>query len=156
MLARGFLGLLVASLSLAGGGCMMVHERYHIKATSAGSDRAATGDEEGEAEAKAPGTGTDNTNFYRVTITGWTLFATSQYSAGWFDEDAVDSLFGELKGRTVKVDSVDLEGFENRTPANTEKTKDNANEKPSAANILSFRGSACRFLRISDRHTTKG
>lgn len=37
-------------------------------------------------------------NYYRVTITGRTSFTASQFAAGLYDAEAVDTLFGELKG----------------------------------------------------------
>jgi hypothetical protein len=37
-------------------------------------------------------------NYYRVTISGYTTFTSSQFAAGLYDAEAVDALFGELKG----------------------------------------------------------
>ena len=75
-------------------GCMSFYERYHVMA-SRGQSSGANGDS--EAPDQVP-----NTNYYRVTISGWTVLSTSQYASGWYDSEAVDSLFGELKGKTVK------------------------------------------------------
>jgi hypothetical protein len=46
-------------------------------------------------------------NYYRVTISGTTTFTSSQFAAGLYDAEAVDALFGELKGpgKRVSIDS---------------------------------------------------
>lgn len=51
-------------------------------------------------------------NYYRVTIEGWTGLTSSQYSAGLYDAEAVDALFGELTGpgKRISVDSTNLKG----------------------------------------------
>lgn len=43
--------------------------------------------------------GKDHTNYYRVTISGWTTLSSSQYAAGLYDAEAVNALFGEVKSK---------------------------------------------------------
>jgi hypothetical protein len=84
-------------------GCSRFKEVYHFKAT-----------------------GGDHTNYFRVTVKGWTLFSASQYAAGNYDAEAVDALFGELQGPglRVRVDSTTLQGHTARggTPQTTTTT----------------------------------
>jgi hypothetical protein len=136
------LGIAMATI----GGCMTIYERYHIKA-SARLGRSITPivvvgpgippidpgfppiriPEDSNPSTETGPTPKDDakgpvvSNYYRITISGWTLFSTSQYSAGWYDAEAVDSLFGELKGKTVMVDRVALEGHTPRTPPSEKK-----------------------------------
>lgn len=133
--------ILVAAWSITSSGCMLIYERYHIKATQIPGDGqedrpgdvpnspeggSANTVAKADSPVKRPDTkvrpttsnkAKPDTNYYRVTIYGWTFLSTSQYSAGWYDADAVDSLFGELRGKTVRVDRVDLEGHKAREVA---------------------------------------
>lgn len=85
LLALACLGVLVLA------GCSSFKEVYHFKATSG-----------------------DHTNYFRVTVNGWTFMSASQYAAGNYDADAVDALFGELQGAKVRVDSTTLQGHKPR------------------------------------------
>lgn len=100
-------------------GCVEIRERYHIRASQTESRQ-----DSGERSRLA------NTNYYRVTVTGWTCFSVSQYASGWYDSAAVDSLFGELKGKTVQVDRVNLEGFAPRSPPKEEESQENNDTSP--------------------------
>lgn len=76
-------------------GCSRFKEVYHFRATSG-----------------------DHTNYFRVTVNGWTLLTASQYAAGNYDAQAVDALFGEFQGPglKVRVDSTTLQGHTPRVP----------------------------------------
>jgi hypothetical protein len=70
---RSWLLLLVPALTLTG--CSQFHEQYIFRSGRPGK-----------------------ANYYRVTISGTTTFTSSQFAAGLYDAEAVDALFGELKG----------------------------------------------------------
>lgn len=76
-------------------GCTTIKETYHVRATQ--TDDAA------------------NTNYYRIKIKGHSMGSASQYASGLYDSRAVDALFGELEGKTVRVDRVNLEGHQERS-----------------------------------------
>lgn len=94
MRMRTALGALAILSQLVFMGCSRFKEVYHFKAT-----------------------GGDHTNYFRVTVKGWTLMSASQYAAGNYDAEAVDALFGELQGSglRVRVDSTTLQGHPSRT-----------------------------------------
>lgn len=70
--------LLVATLTLAA--CSNFHEQYMFRSGRTGK-----------------------ANYYRVTISGYTTFTSSQFAAGLYDAEAVDALFGELSGPGKRV-----------------------------------------------------
>lgn len=112
--------LLVVLIALLLSACSSFKEVYHFRAT------------EGE-----------QTNYYRVTVKGWTFLTTSQYAAGNYDAEAVDALFGELQGAKVKVDSVALAGHTARTPSGattTTTTTTTSNESTSNAKLETLTG----------------
>lgn len=65
--------LLMAALTLTA--CSNFHEQYMFRSGRPGK-----------------------ANYYRVTISGYTTFTSSQFAAGLYDAEAVDALFGELNG----------------------------------------------------------
>jgi hypothetical protein len=88
---------------LAMGGCVRFAEKYHFAVPSSDG----------------------GTNYYRTTIWGWSFLSTSQFAAGLYDREAVDSLFGELKGKTVSVSGVThhTDGQAGNKKATTDKPK---------------------------------
>lgn len=98
-------------------GCSTFKEVYHFKATDG-----------------------DTVNYYRTTVSGWTLFSASQYAAGNYDADAVDALFGELTGAKINADSIKLAGHTPRTTAaGPEIDKGAANPPPPTASQSTFK-----------------
>lgn len=76
--------------------CVFFNERQHIEAI-----------------------GKNGRNYYRISVEGFSFLSASQYASGWYDEEAVDTLFGELKGegKLVSVDDTSLAGHAKRAGA---------------------------------------
>lgn len=72
--------LILAALLL--GGCSLFDESFHFTARTPGSPF---------------------TQYYRVDIEGFGFLASSEYAAGMYDAEAVDALFGELEGGTIRL-----------------------------------------------------
>lgn len=89
----------MAMLLVFSAGCSRFKEVYHFRATAG-----------------------EHTNYYRVTVKGWTVLSASQYAAGNYDAQAVDALFGELQGAKVRVDSTSLQGHPARVVQQTSVT----------------------------------
>jgi hypothetical protein len=85
--------VLAAVVSLTG--CSQFHEQYLFRSGRPG-----------------------RANYYRVTISGHTTFSSSQFAAGLYDAEAVDALFGELKG-PGKLVSVQGTALAPQTPPGT-------------------------------------
>lgn len=72
--------LLLAAASLSG--CASFDETFHFSAQAPGSPWK---------------------QYYRVKISGFGLFASSEYASGFYDAAAVDALFGEMAGGRVRL-----------------------------------------------------
>ena len=78
----------------------------------------ASFDETFHFTANAPGS--PFTQYYRVKIEGFGLLASSEYASGLYDAEAVDSLFGELQGGSIRIGDKPASSKDGDCPAEDE------------------------------------
>ena len=81
--ARLFRALPLLSLSLAAAGCATFSEQYYTIVNR------------GEFKRQPP-------DVFRFDLRGWVFFSRSEFESGWFDKEAVDSLFSEVISEVSK------------------------------------------------------
>ena len=80
---RGLVGIASSVLILVAG-CSTFEAKYFI-----------------EAEETRPTFGRPHSSFIRLDLNGWTFFTLSKFEKGWYDRDAVDSLFSTVVSRVA-------------------------------------------------------